>query len=89
MWYTEIKTIGGVVVFFRGVREKEFWDRVEWRHAKLPLNAGLMHELRQFRKGQIIGAEKRGVSGDGGGVVSAVATLHLRMVGLARVGAIG
>lgn len=41
------------------------------------LNAGFMHELRQFREGQIIGAEKQGVS-----CVAVVVTLHLRMVGL-------
>lgn len=43
------------------------------------LNAGFMHELRQFRDGQIIGAEKQGISCV---AVSVVATLHLRMVGL-------
>ena len=45
------------------------------------LNAGLMHELRQFREGQIIGAEKQGVVSSVV-AVSVVATRHLRMVGL-------
>lgn len=40
-----------------------------------------MHELRQFREGQIIGAEKQGVVSSVV-AVSVVATLHLRMVGL-------
>lgn len=41
-----------------------------------------MHELRQFREGQIIGAEKRGCSGIAVSAVVVVATLHLRgMVG--------
>lgn len=54
------------------------------------LNAGFMHELRQFREGQIIGAEKQGVSCVAVSV-AVVVTLHLRMVGLLGLvqGAIG